>query len=119
MNGDILSHMVKWTENKSQLLLLQEVYGVFGILSFVLAGIVGLFNQTLGFGMLIIPIVIFSALGLNIVAWALIRLAIESIASRATKKIAAQAEIEALRAREAKRVSRAGRKTTRKSTKSK
>lgn len=85
--------VTKWTENKSQLLLLQEAYAVFGGLAFVLAGVIGLFNQALGFGLLIVPIVVFSALGLNIIAWALIRLGVEASAVKAAKEIAEEAKL--------------------------
>jgi len=93
MSKSFVHFVTKWTENKSQLLLLQEAYAVFGGLAFVLAGVIGLFNQALGFGLLIVPIVVFSALGLNIIAWALIRLGVEASAVKAAKEIAEEAKL--------------------------
>jgi hypothetical protein len=69
-------------ENNGPLKILQVTYGVVGLAFLVLAGLISLVNQALGWGFLIIPLVCFVALGMNTVAWALIRLYIDSLAAR-------------------------------------
>jgi hypothetical protein len=45
-----------------------------------------LINQPLGIGILIVPSVVFAALALNVVAWALVKLAIDALLQMRDKK---------------------------------
>lgn len=60
------------------LILLEWIYAIVSIGALLLAGLLALVNQSLGVGFLIIPLVSFVAFSMNIVAWALIKLLIES-----------------------------------------
>lgn len=62
-----------------ELILLEWTYAIISICSLLLAGLFALVSQPLGIGLLIIPLVSFIAFTMNIVAWALIKLIIESV----------------------------------------
>ncbi len=62
-----------------ELILLEWAYAIISICSLLLAGLFALVSQPLGIGLLIIPLVSFVAFTMNIVAWALIKLIIESV----------------------------------------
>ena len=82
---NITNKVLKIAENNSPLKLLQGSYAVIGIAVVVISGLFSLFSQSLGFSLLIVPLVTFTALGLNVVAWALISLAI-STAEKSKKR---------------------------------
>jgi hypothetical protein len=83
MMKQIIGYIRKQVESKRDLALLQATYLTIGVLAVVVCGLVGLFNQSLGVGMLIFPLVVVVALCMNTVAWALIRLGIEALGIKA------------------------------------
>ena len=78
MKNDIVSKIIKLSDNNSPMKLLQLAYVSVGIVFVVVAGIFSLFNQAIGFGLLIVPLIALVAFVLNIVAWALISLAVSA-----------------------------------------
>ncbi len=65
--------------------VLQLAYGITGAAFLLVAGVISLINQPLGWGFLIVPIVCFAVLGVNTIAWALIRLLVDSLGSQSDK----------------------------------
>jgi hypothetical protein len=74
----ILKHFAKLYEDKRELALLEWTYLAMVIMSVLIAGIFALFNQSLGVSILIVPMVAFIAMSMNVVAWALIKLAADT-----------------------------------------
>lgn len=74
--------LIKLYKDNKQLTLLEIAYFALSILSFAVAGIVALFNQSLGVNILIVPLIAFVAGLMNIVLWAVIRLVIEALIER-------------------------------------
>ena len=74
--------LIKLYKDNKQLTLLEIAYFALPILSFAVAGIVALFNQSLGVNILIVPLIAFVAGLMNIVLWAVIRLVIEALIER-------------------------------------
>jgi len=74
--------LIKLYKDNKQLTLLEIAYFALSILSFAVAGIVALFNQSLGVNILIVPLIAFVAGLMNIVIWAVIRLVIEALIER-------------------------------------
>lgn len=66
-------------QSGKELVLLEWAYLAISVVSFLLAGVFALFNQALGVGVLIIPLVAFIAFSMNIVAWALVKFAVETM----------------------------------------
>jgi uncharacterized membrane protein YhhN len=75
---NILKYFAKLREERRELALLEWTYLAMAVVSVLIAGVFALFNQSIGMGMLIVPLVAFIAMSMNIVAWALIRLAMET-----------------------------------------
>lgn len=59
--------------------MLEVAYFALSLLSFAVAGVVALFNQSLGVSILIVPLVALIAGVMNVVAWALVKLVMEQI----------------------------------------
>jgi len=76
---NILNYFSKLYTGKHELALLEWTYLAMVIASVLIAGIFALFNQALGVGILIVPLVAFTAMSMNVVAWALIKLAADTI----------------------------------------
>ncbi len=87
-----LQYISKLYRERRELALLEWAYLAISVVSFMVAGILALFSQPLGVGVLIIPFVSFIAFSMNVVAWALIKLAVDNLipaieeAKPATKK---------------------------------
>ena len=77
-----MKSLIKLYKDNKQLTLLEIAYFALSILSFAVAGIVALFNQSLGVNILIVPLIAFVAGLMNIVIWAVIRLVIEALIER-------------------------------------
>jgi len=75
---NILNYFRRLYSEKRELSLLQWTYVLIGGLSVLVAGVFALINQQIGLAMLIVPFVTFIAVSMNIVAWALIKLAADS-----------------------------------------
>ncbi|MBR2588734.1 hypothetical protein IKE84_00055 [Candidatus Saccharibacteria bacterium] len=86
----MIKDLIKLYENHNQLVLLEIVYFSISIISFSLAGIVALFNQSLGVSILIIPLIALIAGVMNVVAWSLIKLIIDALMSRNKAKKSAE-----------------------------
>ena len=78
----MIKSLIKLYKDNKQLTLLEIAYFALSILSFAVAGIVALFNQSLGVNILIVPLIAFVAGLMNIVLWAVIRLVIEALIER-------------------------------------
>jgi len=82
----VLKHFSKLYEAKRELALLEWAYLMIVIGSVFVAGMVALFNQPLGVTILIVPLVAFIAMSVNIVAWALIKLAADTVLPKKIQK---------------------------------
>lgn len=76
---NVLDRFSELYQSGKELVLLEWAYLIISVASFLLAGIFALFNQALGVGVLIIPLVAFIAFSMNIVAWALVKFAVETM----------------------------------------
>ncbi|MCL1839590.1 hypothetical protein FWF89_01125 [Candidatus Saccharibacteria bacterium] len=84
---NILEYFSRLHKEKRELALLEWTYLVMVVISVLVAGIFALFNQALGVGILIVPLVAFIAMSMNVVAWALIKLAADTfLPKKADKK---------------------------------
>ena len=77
--------MINWIinlyKNHRELTLLEITYFMLMMVAFVVAGVVALFSQSLGVSILIVPLVCLIAGAMNLVAWALVKLALENLMS--------------------------------------
>ena len=83
---NILNYFSKLYNEKRELSLLQWTYIVIGVVSVLVAGILALFNQGIGTAVLVVPLAAFVAMSMNIVAWALIKLAADSFLAKKDDK---------------------------------
>ena len=89
----MINDIIKLYKEGRELTLLEIAYFAITVVSFAVAGVVALFNQSLGVSVLIIPLVALVAGVMNIVAWSLVKLIIEHLmASRKEKKVAEKSE---------------------------
>ena len=86
MSMSILNHFLGLYQDKKQIALLSWAYGIIAVFATVVAGLIALVNQSLGVGIMIIPLVAIVAFSVNIIMWALIRFAIESAGVRIAEK---------------------------------
>lgn len=82
----LLQRFVELYQEGKELVLLEWTYLLLAVAFFLLAGIVALFNQALGVGVLIIPLVSFVTLTMNIVAWSLIHYVAETMLSESSPR---------------------------------
>ena len=83
----MINDIIKLYKEGKELTLLEIAYFAITIVSFGVAGLIALFNQSLGVSVLIIPLVALVAGIMNIVAWALVKLILDHlIAKRESKK---------------------------------
>jgi len=75
---NILKYFASLYESKSELALLQWTYLAMAVVSVLIAGVFALFNQSVGVGILIVPMIASIAMSMNVVAWALIKLAADT-----------------------------------------
>jgi len=89
----MINDIIKLYKEGKELTLLEIAYFSITVISFAIAGIVALFNQSFGVSVLIIPLVALVAGLMNIVAWSLVKLIVEHlISSRKEKKSASKAK---------------------------
>ena len=74
-------------EERRELALLEWTYLIMIILSVLIAGIFALFNHSLGVSILIVPLVAMTAMCMNVVAWALIKLAADTFLQQKDSRI--------------------------------
>jgi len=82
----ILEYFSKLYSEKRELALLEWTYLAMVIVSVLIAGLFALFDQSVGVGLLIVPLVAFIAMSMNVVAWALIKLAADTILPKKADK---------------------------------
>lgn len=87
----MIKGLIKLYKDRRELTLLEITYFALSIISFVVAGTISLFNQSLGVSILIVPLIALVAGVVNIVAWSLVKLLIESLANRKEDGKAAKA----------------------------
>ena len=96
-NGIMVNNLIKLIKDNRELTLLEIAYFALSLLSFAVAGVVALFNQSLGVSVLIVPLVALVAGVMNVIAWALVKLVMEQIiSSRSGKKSAEKASSSAV-----------------------
>lgn len=81
----MIKGLIKLYEGGRELTLLEIAYFVLAIVSFVIAGIVALFNQSLGVSMLIVPLFALIAGVVNIVAWSIVKILLEGLVNKKGK----------------------------------
>jgi hypothetical protein len=72
-----LQYLKQLYKEQRELTILEITYLIIAVLSFLVAAVIALLNQSLGVALLIIPFVSFLALSANIIVWALIRMLLE------------------------------------------
>ncbi|MBR3263781.1 hypothetical protein IKF94_00900 [Candidatus Saccharibacteria bacterium] len=76
MNG-----IIKLYKNHRELLLVEIAYLIVTLIAFVVAGVIALFNQSMGVAALVVPLVALIALVMNVVAWAMIKFVLDTLVS--------------------------------------
>lgn len=83
----MINDIIKLYKDGKKLTLLEIAYFAIAIISFGIAGVIALFNQSFGVSILIVPLIALIAGVMNIVTWALVKLIIEHlVASRNNSK---------------------------------
>lgn len=73
------SYLRRLYQEKRELTILEITYAILAVVTFLIAAVIALLNQSLGVALLIIPFVSFLALSANIIVWALVKMFIEQI----------------------------------------
>lgn len=79
----LLQYFKQLYKEQRELTILEVTYLIIAVLSFLVAAVIALLNQSLGVALLIIPFVSFLALSANMIVWALVRMFLDE----STKKI--------------------------------
>ena len=72
-----LIYLKQLYKEKRELTILEVTYLIIAIISFLVAAVIALLNQSLGVALLIIPFVSFLALSANMIVWALVRILLD------------------------------------------
>ncbi len=78
----VLNYFERLHAERRELALLQWAYLAMVVVSVIVAGVFALINQSLGVSILVVPVVAFVAMSMNVVAWALIKLAADTFISK-------------------------------------
>lgn len=78
----MIKDLIKLYKERRELTLLEITYFALSVITFAVAGIIALFNQSLGVSILIVPLIALIAGVVNIVAWSVVKLVIESLINR-------------------------------------
>ena len=81
-----LIYLKQLYKEKRELTILEVTYLIIAIISFLVAAVIALLNQSLGVALLIIPFVSFLALSANMIVWALVRMFLDESAKNDHKK---------------------------------
>ncbi len=73
----LLSYLKQLYKEKRELTILEITYLVIAGVSFLVAAVIALLNQSLGVGLLIIPFIAFLAFSANLIVWALVKMLVE------------------------------------------
>ncbi len=84
-NG-VMNGIIKLYKNHRELLLVEITYLVITLISFVVSGVIALFNQSLGVAALMVPLVALIALVVNIVVWAMVKFVLDYVVEWYDKK---------------------------------
>lgn len=82
----MLSYFKKLQKEDNRYGMLELAYSVIAIVSIFIAGIIALFNQSLGVSLLVIPLVAAAACVLNVMIWSLTKLVADAIRDREAAK---------------------------------
>lgn len=72
-----LQYLKQLYKEQRELTILEVTYLIIAVLSFLVAAVIALLNQSLGVALLIIPFVSFLALSANMIVWALVRMLLD------------------------------------------
>ena len=81
-----LQYLKQLYKEQRELTILEVTYLIIAVLSFLVAAVIALLNQSLGVALLIIPFVSFLALSANIIVWALVRMLLDESTKNDHKK---------------------------------
>lgn len=81
-----LIYLKQLYKEKRELTILEVTYLIIAIISFLVAAVIALLNQSLGVALLIIPFVSFLALSANMIVWALVRMLLDESTKNDYKK---------------------------------
>ena len=81
-----LQYLKQLYKEQRELTILEVTYLIIAILSFLVAAVIALLNQSLGVALLIIPFVSFLALSANMIVWALVRMFLDESTKNDHKK---------------------------------
>ena len=81
----MIKELIKLYKDGKEFFLLELGFFTLSVISFAVAGIVALFSQALGLKILIVPLVTFIVGLINIVAWAVIKLIVDSLSQNPKK----------------------------------
>lgn len=81
-----LIYLKQLYKEKRELTILEVTYLIIAIISFLVAAVIALLNQSLGVALLIIPFVSFLALSANMIVWALVRILLDESTKNDYKK---------------------------------
>lgn len=82
----MFSYFKKLQKDNNRFGMLEYAYIIIVIVSIFIAGIIALFNQSLGVSLLVIPLIAAAAGTLNLVIWSLTKLAADALASKESAK---------------------------------
>ena len=82
----LLQYLKQLYNEQRELTILEVTYLIIAVLSFLVAAVIALLNQSLGVALLIIPFVSFLALSANIIVWALVRMLLDESTKNDHKK---------------------------------
>jgi len=82
----MINDIIKLYKEGKELTLLEIAYFAITIVTFAIAGVIALFNQSFGVSILIVPLVALIAGVMNIVAWSLVKLIVEHMISSRKEK---------------------------------
>lgn len=81
-----LQYLKQLYKEQRELTILEVTYLIIAVLSFLVAAVIALLNQSLGVALLIIPFVSFLALSANMIVWALVRMLLDESTKNDYKK---------------------------------
>jgi hypothetical protein len=83
----LLQYLKQLYKEQRELTILEVTYLIIAVLSFLVAAVIALLNQSLGVALLIIPFVSFLALSANMIVWALVRMLLDESTKNDHKKL--------------------------------
>lgn len=81
-----LQYLKQLYKEQRELTILEVTYLIIAVLSFLVAAVIALLNQSLGVALLIIPFISFLALSANMIVWALVRMLLDESTKNDYKK---------------------------------